>query len=424
MKTGADGVCSVLEGLGVRTVFGLPGTQNVSLFEGLRQSALRTVLTTDELAATFMAGGYFRASGRVAGVFAIPGPGLAYAVAGLAEARHDSAALLLITGVPASGPGRHFQLQRMDQAGMAAPVVKGCFRVDTSAQIEEIIGVAHGTALSGEPGPVVVEISDAALVARWDGTVAPASSRVLPAPSQADLDQVLDRFRRALRPLLLVGQGAAGAAEAAGLLAEHFGAPVLTTLSGRGIVADDHPLGLGRDLGFGVEEANQLIEEADLVLALGCKFSHNGTGGFRLRINPRQLVHVDASSEVLGANYPASAAIQADVPSFVSALLEAMAQQTPARDVKEWGKSLDRARQSVQERAGQPEPVTVGGNRTPPATFFEALRAATPRDAIFVTDSGRHQAMARRHFPVYCPRGFLAPSDFQSMGFGLPAAIG
>ena len=97
MRTGAERICAVLEGLGVRTVFGLPGTQNVPLYEGLRLSGLRTVLATDELAAAMMAGGYFRASGRVAALFTIPGPGFVYALAGLAEARHDSAALIHVT---------------------------------------------------------------------------------------------------------------------------------------------------------------------------------------------------------------------------------------------------------------------------------------------------------------------------------------
>jgi acetolactate synthase-1/2/3 large subunit len=124
MSTGADRICAALEALGLDTVFGLPGTQNVPLYEALRTSGLRTILATHELGAAFMAAGYYRASGRVAALFTIPGPGFTYALTGLAEARHDSAALLHITGAPPPEGGRRFQLQAIDQAAMAAPVVK------------------------------------------------------------------------------------------------------------------------------------------------------------------------------------------------------------------------------------------------------------------------------------------------------------
>jgi acetolactate synthase-1/2/3 large subunit len=132
---GSDLVCAELAALGVRTVFALPGTQNVALFDALRRSSLRTVVPTSELTGAFMACGYARASGEPGVLFTIPGPGFTYALSGLAEARLDSIPLVHLTGTPATGPGDAFRLQAIDQAAMASPVTKGAVRVDAAVDV-------------------------------------------------------------------------------------------------------------------------------------------------------------------------------------------------------------------------------------------------------------------------------------------------
>ena len=119
--TGAERLCRALESLGVSTVFGLPGTQNVALFEALRTSRLRTIVATHELGASFMANGYARASGRPGVLVTIPGPGFSYSLTGLAEAFLDSVPLVALVGKPAEAPGRRFQFQALDQRAVAAP---------------------------------------------------------------------------------------------------------------------------------------------------------------------------------------------------------------------------------------------------------------------------------------------------------------
>ena len=422
MSSGSDRICAALEGLGIETVFGLPGTQNVPLFEALRTSRLRTVLASHELGAAFMAAGHYRASGRVAALVTIPGPGFTYALTGLAEARHDSAALLHITGAPPEG-GRRFQLQALDQDAMAAPVVKRQFRIERGDDTESVLREACLAATSGEPGPVLVQVRPDILTSTDAATppMPPLLGRVTP-----DVAAILSRLRAARRPLFFVGQGAADGAEALRRLVEWIGAPVVTTLSGRGVLPEDHPLAVAIDLGGpGIAAVNELVASADLVVALGCKFAHNGTGGFRLRLPPDRLIHVDASADVLGVNYPASLLVQADVP----ALLEVVAAELPevVPSAATWVPSeLASARMDASRLllAGGPEPRILDADVTTPAGLFRALRISFPRDGILVTDSGQHQALARRHFPVLAPRGLICPSDFQSMGFGVPAAIG
>ena len=423
MSTGANRICAALETLGIDTVFGLPGTQNVPLFEALRTSRLRTILATHELGAAFMAAGFYRATGRVAALFTIPGPGFTYALTGLAEARHDSAALVHITVAPPAEGGRSFQLQALDQAAMAGPVVKRRFRIEREDETESALREAYVTAISGEPGPVLVEVNPVVLTSPSVGT---STIRRLPEYLAPDAAAILARLRAARRPLLFAGQGAASGAYALRRLAEWLNAPVVTTLSGRGILPEDHPLAVAIDLGGpGLAVVNDLIASADLVLALGCKFSHNGTGGFRLRLPSDKLIHVDASPEVLGVNYPASLLIQADVPALLEALVTSLPGAAPSAAT--WVPSelaAARADAARRVREGGPEPRIRDVDVATPAEFFRALRAVLPREAILVTDSGQHQSLARRHFPVLAPRGLMCPSDFQSMGFGIPAAIG
>lgn len=427
-RTGAEDLVDALQRLGVDCVFGLPGTQNVALLEALRKSAIRLVVATSELSAAMMANGYYRASGRPGVLVTIPGPGFTWALSGLAEASLDSAAILHITSAPARSPGQHFQLQALDQPTMVAPVSRSVATIERADRVAAGIADAYRACVAGEPGPVLVQIARGV----WEEEIAvPAATGAAPqvasTPADGDADDAVGKaaeLAQAGRCVLLLGQGCHAAAESVTLLAERLRAPVVTTTSGRGAVAEDHPLSLGFPLaGNDSGSLNALIESCDIVLAIGCKFSHNGSRGFRLRIPRDKLVHVDASHDVLGANYPARLAIRADASRFVPALLARLdARQTTgfdAGEIAQW-----RARCETEKLRGRAEPRIHGVPSATPEAFFAALRAAMPRAASLITDSGRHQDLARRYFPVWCPRGLITPTNLQSMGFAIGAAIG
>lgn len=429
----ASVLCDTLAELGVDTVFGLPGTQTVWLYEAFRTSRLRTVVSTHELAATFMAIGYYRSSGRVAAVSTIPGPGFTYALTGIAEARFDSAALLLIVVKPRPSRGNRFRFQDIDQAAVAAPLAKAFVRIESVASLTDKLCDAYRTAVDGEPGPVVVEIQAEILEENVPALAAarraPSSPSALAAP---DLDALVDVLGLARRPVLIVGQGASAGADQVTRLAEQLGAIVVTTSSGRGIVPEDHPRVLPFEYGIhDVRIVNDLCLAADAVLVLGVKFGHNGTAGFRLQLPPDRLLQIDASDEVLGANYPARVTARADVPTAVSQLLSRLQsrastlggqfQTAPGtwsdEELRDW---RTRAR-AARTYSNAP---TVAGAPGGMAEVLDALRAIAPRDACIVTDSGLHQMTTRTWWTVLAPRALITPADFQSMGFGLPAAIG
>ena len=417
-RNGADLICSELIELGVQCVFGLPGTQNVRLYEAMRASDLRRVVPVDEGAAAFMAGAYARASGAVAVLTTIPGPGFVYALPGIVEARHDSAPILWIT-LRQPDLGRAFQLQRIDQAAMAAPAVKQSYFVDRPEQLAPTLRAAHACAIAGEPGPVLLEV-DAVLLEQLAVSAAPEPIR---AAAVADIAPLVAALGASRFPVLYVGQGAQGAAEQVRMLAHRLNVPVLCTSSGRGVVPDDDPLVFVQDFSTGLGGVvPSLIERSDLVLALGCKFTHNGSAGGRLALPSAKLVRVDACEQVLAANYPASLAVAASVESVLAALSGAVlpASQWPADEIA--GMRL-----TLQAETAAPiplEPILPDATTPSIGALFEALAAADDGRSIYVTDAGLHQALTRRYARVRRARGLLCPSDFQSMGFGLPGAIG
>ncbi|MGH7671038.1 MAG: thiamine pyrophosphate-binding protein [Gemmatimonadaceae bacterium] len=421
--TGNAIVCAVLEQLGVQHTFGLPGTQNVPLFEALRQSHIRTVVPTHELAASFMAGAYYRASGRVGVLVTIPGPGFAYALAGLAEARLDSAAVVHLVGAPASGPGRAFNLQAFDQRGMVLPLVKGVIDVPSADRVADAVLKAFTLAEDGEPGPVVVQLAAEALNGTASFSRGEPTTRSAPVPDPDAVSRVAKRLRDAGRVVLYVGQGARGAAVEVRQLAERIAAPVATTPSGRGTLPEDHPLALGFDgIRAGPGPLNALMADADAVLVLGAKLGHNGTAGFAVAFPRDRTVQVDSDRAVLGANYDVAELVQASIAPFLNSL---MAHDLGPAVPRGWAvDAISECRNQLRGHNGRAtDPRIQGTDDGTPAALFAKLQSQLPRDAILVTDTGRHQQLARRFYDVLAPRGLLLPSDLQSMGFGLSAAI-
>jgi hypothetical protein len=313
---GANLICESLRELGVSHVFGLPGTQNVLLYEALRTRGMRSIVASDEGAAAFMAAGYARASGRVGVLTTIPGPGFVYALAGIVEAQHDSVPLLWLTLRQADN-GRAFQLQQIDQAAMAKPVVKRCMLVERTDELAQALREAHAEAAAGEPGPVLLEIASAALEAQCVRAESPTPT----VADAVDIRPLAALLAQSARPLIYAGQGAQGAAEEVRRLAGRLRAPVLFTSSGRGVLPDTDPLAFVQDFSTGLGSVvPELIERADTVLALGCKFTHNGSGGGRLRLPENKLVRIDSSAAVLSANYPARLAVQARVEDALAQL--------------------------------------------------------------------------------------------------------
>ncbi len=423
--TSGDNLTATLRECGIDTVFGIPGTQNIHLYECFRRASFRCVLATTETSAAFMANGFYRSSGKLCAVASIPGPGFTYALTGIAEAFHDSAALVYIMQIKTSLHDKAFRLQDIDLKAVAKPVSKGLIEIATPAQVSDGIREACRLAISGEPGPVIVTVTN-------DAVVRPADVRQPESKSaeSEELTPLLDQVVAALAPCkriaIFAGQGAFGASGYTIALAERLNAPVVTTGAGRGVIPESHPLSIDLDFSLGHERIiNELFSECDAVLALGCKLGHNGTRSFKLNFGPGIFIHVDTSEEVLQSlNYRPHLAIKADAARFTEALLD----RSQNLDIVGFGRDhlaeLKSELQHLKRSQIDCEPIIAEYADGRFETFFESFNSLIGPETVLVTDSGLHQNITRVYSRVYHPRQLITPSDFQSTGYGIPAGLG
>ena len=417
-RTGAEAFCDALEREGVECVFGLPGTQMVEIYDALRSSRIRSIVPTHELSAAFMANGYARASGKPGVLLTISGPGVAFAPAGLAEAKLDGVPLVHFTIAPAVGPTGEPAFQAFDQAAFARPIVKAVLRADERTQIARVVQEAFDIASARDPGPVFVEFTPRAL--RERGVDAPAERSTLPSAGDGSLDAIVEQVCVAKHPVFFVACECSEAAELLAGVATAGRVPVLVPAPYRGIVPEDHAWTLCCDeQRTSFDLIQEVVAAADLVIVLGTRLSHVATAGFRLKFSADRVVCISDNGGLLPHGYTAREYAESAPARALSGLANALprfASTWTAQDVAQLQQRFTDATPS-----DPPEPTVED---KAPAVFFAALRAALPRDAFLVTDSGLHQVLARRHFPVLTPRGLLYPSDLQSMAFGLSAAIG
>jgi acetolactate synthase-1/2/3 large subunit len=421
-RTGAEAFCDALQRDGVECVFGLPGTQTVEIYDALRSSRIRSIVPTHELAAAFMANGYARASGAPGVLITISGPGVAFAPAGLVEAKLDGVPLVHFTIAPATGPTGEPSFQAFDQAAFARPIVKAVLRADEREEIPRVVREALTMSMAPEPGPVFVEFSARALRERaTDSTATIADAdESKSAADDPSLDELVEAVASATRPVFYIACDCSGSADALANVAALGRIPVLVPAPSRGVMPEDHAWSLCcDDQRTSFDHIQTVVSSADLVVVVGTRLSHVATAGFRLKLSPERVVCVSDSGATLPHGYSARAYASSS-PSRAFARLLASSPRFGSTWSANEVAQLQRGFGSATP-TDPPEPVVEGGT---PAAFFGALRAALPRDAFLVTDSGLHQVLARRHYTVLSPRGFLYPSDLQSMGFGLPAAIG
>ncbi len=406
-----------LERVGVRTTFGIPGVHNTELYDELGQSDLITpILVTSEFSGAFMAEATSRVGGSLGCLVLVPAAGLTHAASGIGEAMLDGIPLLVITGGTRTDLPFHYQLHEIDQLEIAKGLTKAAFRVNTHAEVMPTIYEAARIAQRGTPGPVLVElpVNLQLLTGPADDSLpfVPEAPPALP-PKEA-LDRAAALLQESLRPALFVGWGARNARLVD--LAERLGAPVATTLQGLASFPHDHPLHAG--FGFGrsaVPAARHALEGHDCLLALGTRFAEIATGSFGID-PPKNLIHVDVDPGVLGANYPTALGLVGDAVAVVEALL-ARLEAKPRRPALEARIAADKAAYRSAFKA-HPTPGRVN-----PAAFFEALAEAAAPDILTCVDDGNHTFLAAELWPVPAGGGFISPTDFNAMGYAVPAAM-
>ena len=415
--TGGEAVVRSLAANHVDTVFGIPGTHNLAIYEALRQTdGIRHVLARHEQGAAFMADGYARASGRVGVCVSTTGPAALNTLASLGTAYSDSSPVLCIASqIPAAGIGldKGFLHECHDQLGSFAPVTKWRARADTVAAIPEVLREAFAQMQTGRPRPTAVEIPCDTLDASDDVAITVAATAPRLTPDAEQVEQAARLLSAARRPVIWAGGGVISSDAGTELrqLAERLQAPIFTTVLGKGAVAEDHPLAAGNALLH--PAARAFLAECDLMLAVGTRFTEEETDRWGLRL-PDSLIHIDIDPEEIDRNYPATVGIVADARAALqefNAQLQNLGKQEHREAVE-----IANMRQEVWRycQARAPEGVEL----------VQTLRTALPRETIVVSDLTVAAYWCRRLLDIYEPRTYIYPWGFCTLGFGLPAAIG
>ena len=419
--TGGDALVATLLDHGVDTAFGVPGESYLAVLEALRaaQERLRFVITRHESGATFAACAYGRLARKPGVAFVTRGPGATNGSIGIHTARQDSVPLVLFIGqVPSDQRGRE-SFQEIDYHRMLGPMTKAVFEPHTPHEVAAAAAEAFAIAVDGRPGPVAVALPEDVTEGETHEAPAPqprARRAVLPAPD--DIRAIAERIAQAERPVAVAGEmvGFEGANEALAAFAEAHGVGVLSSFRQQGVVPCAHPAYLGT-LGLALPPYQEdLLAEADLLLAFGTRLDLATTVDDRVIHEARFVIHVYPDADSL-AGAGAGLQVCADIAPVLEGLVAA-APEAPPAPRSAWRAAQRAAFDGFRQGSAGPALGTVDL-----ASVVQTLAEQVPQDATIVNDAGNFSTWLLRHFPYEHPLSQAAPS-VGAMGYGVPGAIG
>ncbi len=396
--TAARLVRHALENIGAKFTFGIPGVHNIELYDELKTSeSILPILVTHEVGAAFMADAVSRVGDSIGVLAIVPAAGITHAMSGVGEAYLDGIPMLVISGGIRTDMKHKFQLHDVDQHALMKPLTKATYRIERYEDAIPTIYQAYRMATEGEPGPVFVELPANLQLLTGEVEGMPAYSPVAERPpiNPEQVSKAADLLSRAQQPGIFVGWGARHVAEDIARIAEHLAAPVSTTLQGLASFPANHPLHTGMSFGrSAVPAAENAFKDCDAMLAVGTRFAEICTGSYG-SVPPENLVHIDINPETLNVNYPAKVAIAADARDAVPRLANAI--------------------------------CDIGDPRDSSATYLQiANDKAVYRKEWRDHDNGDRVSpfLTAELMPIHSGGSFFSPTDFNCMGYCVPATIG
>ena len=421
---GAQMVVKALEDEGVSTVFGLPGGTVIHLYDALYDSKLNHILMRHEQAASHAADGYARTSGKPGVCIATSGPGATNLVTGIATANLDSVPMVAITGQVATTVIGTDAFQEADIIGASLPLVKHSFQVRTPDQVQSTIHKAFYIASTGRPGPVLVDVPADVQKGMGDYKYSTQLDFLGYHPENLydvrQLEAAVSLIEHAERPVIFAGGGVirSGASELLTDFALKYEIPVTTTLLGKGAFPESHPSGLSLGMAgmHGHPVANRALMGADVIIAIGSRFSDRTTGNRQRFAADAKIIHIDLDAAEIDKAIETDVWLVGDASRVIEALSEAMKKKIA--DHSEWNKTLS------EIRTKEPMPRHEYSGEIAPWQVLETLHELTKGEAVVTTEVGQNQMWAAQHLRVEAPRRFLSSGGLGTMGFGFPAAMG
>jgi acetolactate synthase-1/2/3 large subunit len=422
---------------GVDTVFGIPGGYVLQIYDELYRcrDTIRHILVSHEQHAAHAADGYARSSGKTGVCIATSGPGATNLVTGIAAAYMDSVPLVAITGnVPVHLLGKD-SFQEVDIAGVTMPVVKHNWIVKNVKELAEVVREAFIVARGGRPGPVLIDIPadvsaaetewKPAVLAAWEdgGVLGARALRLTERESRrtfsaGDIERAVRFLLEAKKPMIYAGGGItiSGASAELIALADTLNAPVALSLMGMGAAPQDFRLCTGLIGMHGTVASNKAVQKADLLVALGARFSDRVTSRADHFARNAKILHIDIDPAEINKNRSADCWITGDIKEILTALLKKL----PKTVKTEWNGEIEK----LKEQSRSIKKRKTGGTGLGPEFIIKETARRVGSDAIVVTDVGQHQIWAAQYYPVSLPRSFISSGGLGAMGFGLGAALG
>jgi len=415
---GARAAVELLEQQNVEVMFGIPGGVLLPFYDELLQSDIRHILVRHEQCAGHMADGYARVAKRAGVCVATSGPGATNLVTGVATAFMDSSPLIALTGQVATGVLGNDAFQEADSFSLMMPITKHNYRVTDPKALPETIKKAFLIATTGRYGPVHIDLPVDILNADISDEDMKKEVRVpKPKKNLAGLLDAIKLLETAERPTIMVGGGVTWSRAGPEIvrLAEMIMAPIVTTLMAKGSVPEDHPLVLGVCGMHGRQVANYALNNCDVLLAIGTRFSDRVTGKLSEFGRKTKLVHVDIDSSEIGKNVKGRVGLVGDAWTVVNALIAGMQQRKKTPTWKE---------KVAQLRKDCTCDYDLKSNPIKPQKVVHELSNLLPNDAIVTTEVGQNQMWAAHFFRCTGKRTFITSGGLGTMGFGFPAAMG
>ena len=429
-KSGAEIFVEMLKREGVKVIFGIPGGVVLKLFDVLyQQKDIEVVLTRHEQGAAHMAEGYAKATGKPGVVLVTSGPGMTNIVTGLADAFMDSVPLVAFTGQVSTNLIGNDAFQEADNVGISRPCTKHNVLVKNIDDLARTIKEAFHIAMTGRPGPVLVDIPKDITTDKADfkypEKVHLRGYNPTYNGNKYQIRQAAEEILKAEKPVIYVGGGAvfSDASDEVLELAELTQIPVNMTLMGLGSFPASHPLSMGMLGMHGGFWSNLAMHHADLLIAIGARFDDRVTGRLADFSPSARVIHIDIDPTSIKKIVHAHIPIVGDVKTVLrqlNAILRSMdgGLRKLKGQRKLWLSQIDEWRQA------NPFSYHQDGQVTKPQYVIEKLYELTKNDGVIVTDVGQHQMWAAQYFQGVRPRTFLTSGGLGTMGFGFPAALG
>ncbi|QCI23775.1 acetolactate synthase 3 large subunit [Buchnera aphidicola (Macrosiphoniella sanborni)] len=425
--SGAEMVIRSLIDQGIQHIFGYPGGAVLDIYDALKTiGGIEHILVRHEQAATHMADGYARSTGKIGVVLVTSGPGATNAITGIATAYMDSIPIVVISGQVSSSLIGYDAFQECDMIGISRPVVKHSFLVKKTEDIPIIFKKAFWLASTGRPGPVVIDLpkdilkKTSNIYYKWPEKINIRSYSPTNKGHIKQIKKALDTFLKAKKPVIYAGGGIISSDSSKELkeFAEKIKCPVTTSLMGLGAFPGNHEQSIAMLGMHGTYEANMTIHNADVIFAIGVRFDDRTTNNLNKYCPNATIIHIDIDPTSISKTVSANIPIVGDAKYVLKKMLELLKKEKIIPSLKDWWKTIKKWK-SINSLEYQKNTKQIK-----PQTVIEILFELTKGNSYITSDVGQHQMFAALYYPFIKPRRWINSGGLGTMGFGLPAALG